>query len=138
MASVIFAPSTLYGARQAPGATALIKNGLRLFTTPSFAGQRRREAHLGHHLCCFSYQSGTTRSIASNLQKVKIERNGDEKIEFDVYVVGEKGAPGIVVVQEWWGVDYEIKKHAINIASKGYRALIPEYVILFSSLPIWQ
>jgi hypothetical protein len=58
MASVIFAPSTLYGARQAPGATALIKNGLRLFTTPSFAGQRRREAHLGHHLCCFSYQVG--------------------------------------------------------------------------------
>jgi carboxymethylenebutenolidase len=58
--------------------------------------------------------------------------------EFDGYVVGEKGAPGIVVVQEWWGVDYEIKKHAINIASKGYRALIPEYVILFSSLSIWQ
>ncbi len=58
--------------------------------------------------------------------------------EFDGYVVGEKGAPGIVVVQEWWGLDYEIKKHAINIASKGYRALIPEYVILFSSLPIWQ
>jgi len=126
MASVIFAPSTLYGARQAPGATALIKNGLRSFTTPSVAGKRRREAHLGHHLCCFSYQSGTTRSIASNLEKVKIERNGDGKIEFDVYVVGEKGAPGIVVVQEWWGVDYEIKKHAINIASKGYRALIPD------------
>jgi carboxymethylenebutenolidase len=74
--------------------------------------------------------------MASNLEKVKIQRNGDGKIEFDVYVVGEKGAPGIVVVQEWWGVDYEIKKHAINIASKGYRALIPEYVNLFSSLPI--
>jgi dienelactone hydrolase len=58
--------------------------------------------------------------------------------EFDAYVVGEKGAPGIVVVQEWCGIDYEIMKHAINIASKGYWALIPEYVILFSSLPIWQ
>jgi len=99
---------------------------LRLFTTPSVARQRRREPPLGHHLCCFSYQSGTARSMASNLEKVKIERNGDGKIEFDGYVVGEKGAPGIVVVQEWWGIDYEIKKHAINIASKGYRALIPD------------
>jgi hypothetical protein len=58
MASVIFAPSSLYGARQAPGATALIKNGLRSFTTPSVAVQRRREAPLGHHSCCFSYQVG--------------------------------------------------------------------------------
>jgi dienelactone hydrolase len=55
--------------------------------------------------------------------------------EFDGYVVGEKGAPGIVVVQEWWVVDYEIKKHAINIASKGYWAPIPEYVILFPHCP---
>ncbi len=34
------------------------KNGMRLFTTPSVAGQRRREASLGHHLCCFSFQVG--------------------------------------------------------------------------------
>jgi dienelactone hydrolase len=48
--------------------------------------------------------------------------------EFDAYVVGKEGAPGIVVIQEWWGIDFEIKKHATDIASKGYRALIPEYV----------
>lgn len=47
---------------------------------------------------------------------------------FDIYVVGDEKAPGIVVVQEWWGVDYEIKNHAMIIAQKGYRALIPEYV----------
>ena len=45
---------------------------------------------------------------------------------FDAYVAGEKGQPGIVVVQEWWGVDYEIKNHALLLASKGYRTLIPE------------
>ncbi len=39
--------------------------------------------------------------------------------EFDVYVVGGKGAPGIVVVQEWWGLDYEIKKHAIGQSVSG-------------------
>jgi hypothetical protein len=64
MASVIFAPSSLYGARQAPGATVLIKNGLRLFATHSVAGQRRREAPLGLHLCCFSYQVGFLLCIA--------------------------------------------------------------------------
>jgi len=33
-----------------------------------------------------------------------------------------------VVLQEWWGVDYEIKNLAIHISQLGggYRALIPE------------
>jgi carboxymethylenebutenolidase len=66
--------------------------------------------------------------MALTFEKVKIVRNGDGKIEFDAYVMGKEGAPGIVVIQEWWGIDYEIKKHATDIASKGYRALIPEYV----------
>jgi dienelactone hydrolase len=66
--------------------------------------------------------------MALILEKVKIVRNGDGKIEFDAYVVGKEGDPGIVVIQEWWGIDFEIKKHATDIASKGYWALIPEYV----------
>jgi dienelactone hydrolase len=37
---------------------------------------------------------------------------------FDACVVG-KGVLGIVVIQEWWGVKFEIKKHAIDITSKG-------------------
>lgn len=47
---------------------------------------------------------------------------------FDAYVVGRDNAPGIVVVQEWWGVDNEIKNHAVKIAQfgNGFRALIPE------------
>ncbi|CAM6018143.1 unnamed protein product [Sphagnum balticum] len=139
MASVIFAPSSpvasLYGARHAPGATAFIIIACGYLPLPRSLG-REEEKHLpattsvvSHFRWVFFFfasLSGTTRSMASNFEKVKIERNGDRKIEFDGYVVGEKGAPGIVVVQEWWGVDYEIKKHAINIASKGYRALIPE------------
>jgi hypothetical protein len=28
---------------------------------------------------------------------------------------GKENAPGIVVLQEWWGVDYEIKNHVIHI-----------------------
>lgn len=54
--------------------------------------------------------------------------------EFDAYVVGRDDAPGIVVLQEWWGVDYEVKNHAVKISElgSGFKALIPEYDRLFS------
>lgn len=47
---------------------------------------------------------------------------------FDAYVIGKDDAPGIVVLQEWWGVDFEIKNHAEKISQfdSGYKALIPE------------
>lgn len=50
------------------------------------------------------------------------------KQSFDAYVIGKDDAPGIVVVQEWWGVDFEIKNHAQKIPQfdGGYKALIPE------------
>ena len=35
-------------------------------------------------------------------------------------------APGIVVIQEWWGVDDEIKSVAERLAKAGYRALVPD------------
>lgn len=45
-----------------------------------------------------------------------------------MYVVGKEDAPGIVVLQEWWGVDFEIKNNAIKISKlePGYKALIPD------------
>nr|GFA12037.1 alpha/beta hydrolases superfamily protein [Tanacetum cinerariifolium] len=47
---------------------------------------------------------------------------------FDAYVVGKDDAPEIVVLQEWVGVDFEIKNNAIKISKlePGYKALIPE------------
>ncbi|KAF2284919.1 hypothetical protein GH714_032539 [Hevea brasiliensis] len=47
---------------------------------------------------------------------------------FDAYVVGKEDAPGIVVLQEWWGVDFEIKSHAVKISQHGpgFKALIPD------------
>lgn len=35
-------------------------------------------------------------------------------------------APGIVVIQEWWGVNNQIKGVAERLASLGYRALVPD------------
>lgn len=36
------------------------------------------------------------------------------------------GAPGVVVIQEWWGVNDQIKGVADTLAGQGYRALIPD------------
>jgi carboxymethylenebutenolidase len=41
------------------------------------------------------------------------------------YLAGEKG-PGIVVIQEWWGLNEQIKGVAEKLAAAGYRALVPD------------
>jgi carboxymethylenebutenolidase len=38
-----------------------------------------------------------------------------------------KGAPGIVMLEEWWGVNEEIKVTAERLASEGFRVLIPDF-----------
>lgn len=35
-------------------------------------------------------------------------------------------APGLVVIQEWWGLNDQIKKTADRFAEAGYRALVPD------------
>jgi carboxymethylenebutenolidase len=35
-------------------------------------------------------------------------------------------APGIVVIQEWWGLDEEVKAVADRLVKAGYRALVPD------------
>jgi carboxymethylenebutenolidase len=45
---------------------------------------------------------------------------------FDAYMSGPVGAPAVVVVQEWWGINEMIKAHALKIAEQGYRVLVPD------------
>ncbi|HTV21591.1 MAG TPA: dienelactone hydrolase family protein [Polyangiaceae bacterium] len=35
-------------------------------------------------------------------------------------------APGIVVIQEWWGLNEQIKKTADRLAKEGYRTVVPD------------
>ena len=37
-----------------------------------------------------------------------------------------RSAPGIVVIQEWWGLNDQIKGVADKLAASGYRALVPD------------
>ncbi len=39
---------------------------------------------------------------------------------------GGKNAPGIVVIQEWWGLNDQIRGVADKLADAGYRALVPD------------
>src|SRR5688572_7679858 len=36
------------------------------------------------------------------------------------------GAPGMVVIQEWWGLNDQIKGVADKLAGDGFRALVPD------------
>ncbi|KAK9284592.1 hypothetical protein L1049_023768 [Liquidambar formosana] len=64
-------------------------------------------------------------SASPQFKKIQIQR---DDTAFDAYVVGKEDAPGIVVLQEWWGVDFEIKNHALKISQldPGFKALIPD------------
>lgn len=47
----------------------------------------------------------------------------------DAYLVTPaqgSGAPGIVVIQEWWGLNDQIKGVAEKLAAAGYRTLVPD------------
>lgn len=40
--------------------------------------------------------------------------------------IGEPEKPAVIVLQEWWGVNDEVKHQAKLIADKGYQAIIPD------------
>ncbi len=40
--------------------------------------------------------------------------------------IDKENAPGVVVIQEWWGLDDEVKMVADRLAAAGYRALVPD------------
>lgn len=39
---------------------------------------------------------------------------------------GRPGAPAVVVLQEWWGLNEQMKRTADRLAEAGYRALVPD------------
>ena len=54
-----------------------------------------------------------------------------EKISFGQknipgFIIGETLAPGIIFIQEWWGVTDIVKDQAKLLASRGFRVLIPD------------
>lgn len=57
--------------------------------------------------------------------------SGIQKITFgkDIpgYILGPEGRPGVVVLQEWWGITNSIKEQAEHVSKTGnYRVLVPD------------
>ncbi|XP_065040889.1 uncharacterized protein LOC135674716 [Musa acuminata AAA Group] len=108
-------------------ASSLVLRSLTSSCSVAF-GTRRFLPHLfGAATCRFFARSMAADSATASgpFRKVQIQR---DDTTFDAYVAGKDNAPGIVVLQEWWGVDFEIKNHALHIAqmNPGYRTLIPD------------
>ena len=52
--------------------------------------------------------------------------DGKECSGFYVEPAAGNRAPGVVVIQEWWGLNDQIKGVAQRLAAAGYRALVPD------------
>lgn len=104
----------------------LVKRAASFFSFPQFSAHRSAlSSPLRRLSASFSPARSMAASASDEFQKVQITR---DDTTFDAYVVGKENAPGIVVLQEWWGVDFEVKNHAKKIATlgSGFRALIPD------------
>jgi len=69
---------------------------------------------------------GVLRSIFMNGMVNFRRPDGETCSGFYVEPAGGTSAPGIVVIQEWWGVNDQIKGVAQKLANAGYRALVPD------------
>src|SRR6266850_8051560 len=52
--------------------------------------------------------------------------DGTECSGFYVEPAAGTHAPGVVIIQEWWGLNDQIKGVAERFAARGYRALVPD------------
>ncbi|KAH0673014.1 hypothetical protein KY284_024101 [Solanum tuberosum] len=100
----------------------IFSSGLFTVNKPTHTTRART---LTHRLSGYRFQLRAMADSTTPFKKVQIQR---DDTTFDAYVIGKDDAPGIVVLQEWWGVDFEIKNHAEKISQfdSGYKALIPD------------
>lgn len=52
--------------------------------------------------------------------------NGGEAAGYLAQCAEGAGAPGVIVIQEWWGLNDQIKKTGDRFAEAGYNALVPD------------
>jgi carboxymethylenebutenolidase len=57
---------------------------------------------------------------------IRFQRPDGQSVDGYLADPGTAGAPGIVVIQEWWGLNDQIRGVADRLALAGYRALVPD------------
>ena len=50
----------------------------------------------------------------------------DKRLLLQRHVLGDRKCPGVVVIQEWWGLNGQIKGVADRLGQAGYRAIVPD------------
>ena len=59
-------------------------------------------------------------------QTITFKRPDGQSVQGYLAEPGARSAPGVVVIQEWWGLNGQIKGVADRMAAAGYRALVPD------------
>jgi carboxymethylenebutenolidase len=67
------------------------------------------------------------RCLASGVWEVEWNRKDGTKVPgYGFGDMVESANPGVIVIQEWWGVTQEVQFQAQKIADQGYRVLVPD------------
>jgi carboxymethylenebutenolidase len=59
-------------------------------------------------------------------QMIKFKRPDGKEVSGYYAAAAGEAAPGMVVIQEWWGLNDQIRGVADRLAKAGYRALVPD------------
>jgi len=57
---------------------------------------------------------------------MKVQLHRPDGASLPAFAAGETGSPGVVMLQEWWGINDQVLSHAAYLASQGYRVLVPD------------
>jgi len=59
-------------------------------------------------------------------QTISFKRPDGQSVQGYLAEPAGGSGPGLVVIQEWWGLNAQIKGVADRMAAAGYRALVPD------------
>src|SRR5204862_30785 len=59
-------------------------------------------------------------------EELELERDGSRLTGLLVRPEGEKPLPGVVLIQEWWGIEPHIQDVAQRLAAEGFVVLVPD------------
>ncbi len=77
-------------------------------------------------MACVSSDEGDILIADLRTETVEFPANGDSGRAYLALPEGDGPFPGVIVVQEWWGVDEHIKDVARRFAAEGFVALAPD------------
>jgi carboxymethylenebutenolidase len=70
--------------------------------------------------------SGLGAGPRSDTARVQLGSGAAATSAFVAYPPGDPGAPGVIVVHEWWGLNHPIREVARRLAREGYVVIVPD------------